>query len=138
MFPPNFNPLNQKPPGPQMTAGDPTGPEGDKGKQMRGKVLRYMFNPEFGQSVRHVGETHSLFLRLLANVFLQTRMIDSTYPGLQDESQLKLITLLTTAWRRLEFTQAGLPQVLLFFAFVGSAAAVVLAILAFILKASFA
>lgn len=134
MFTPNFNPFNQKPPGPQMTAGDPVGPE-EKGKR-RGKVLRYMFNPEFGQSFRQIGETHGIFLELLANIFLQTRLIDASYPGLADKRQLKLLTMVTTAWKRLEFTQAGAPQVLLFFAFVGSFAAVVLALLAIIVKVS--
>lgn len=103
-------------------------------KAQRSKVMRYMFNPELGSSLEGIKETHGMFMRLVANIFLQTGLIDATYPGLRDPKQLKLLTLIETAYRGLEYTREGMPRVLLFGAFVGSLAAVVLAVLIFIVS----
>jgi hypothetical protein len=126
MFGTNFDPFNQKPPGPRFDAGR----VGDKQKKGESrKVLRYMFNPEIGESLKQVGETHSLFLKLVANVFLQTGLIDAAYPGLADPRQLKFHSLVMYAWGNLQFTREGAPQVLLFSAFMGTFVAVALAVL---------
>lgn len=137
-----FNPFTQPPRRPQngaqmgaRNAGQkPGNNKGTKAeaKAKRSKVLRFMFNPEFGSSFEGFKEAHGLFLRLVANVFLQAGLIDATYPGLSDPQQLKLKTLLETAYRDLQYTREGMPRVLLFYAFVGSMAAVVISLLIFL------
>ncbi len=135
-----FNPFTQPPRRPQNSRpgtaqGRPQQPSPKdlkaQKKEQRSKVMRYMFNPELGSSLEGIKETHGHFMRLIANIFLQTGLIDAAYPGLRDPKQLKLLTLIETAYRGLEYTREGMPRVLLFAAFVGSLAAVVLAVLIF-------
>jgi hypothetical protein len=132
-----FNPFTQPPPRrPQQrpTAGVKQKNPKDAGKEKHGQVLRFLFNPELGQGFESLHQTHGMFLRLIANVFLQTGLIDATYEGLRDPQKLKLVTLIETAYHGLEYTRLGMPRVLLFASFVGSLFAVALSILIFALS----
>ena len=133
-----FNPFTTPPQrGPQRNAAgvkQPPKTEKEIARDKRKQALRFMFNPELGQSFDSMKYSHSLFMSLIANVFLQTGLIDATYPGLREPSQLKLTTLLQTAYHGLEFTREGMPRVLLFGSFVASLAAVVFAIFIFALS----
>lgn len=131
MFGQNFDPFNQQQNRPR--AGTPTGKPADDKKKKRNQVLRFMFHPELGNSFHEVTEGHVHFVRLIGNLFLQTGLVDATYPGFSDPAQMKLVTLIRTAYNNLEFTREGLPRVLLFAAFVGSMAAVIVAVLLFFL-----
>jgi hypothetical protein len=134
----NFDPFNQQKPRPRTgrpVAGRPVDdPDKAAAKDKRRKVLRYMFNPEIGQDFRNFNESHTYFVRFIANLFLQTGLVDASYPGFADREQMKLITLIEAAYRNLEFTREGMPRVLLFAAFVGSFVSVALAIVLFVLS----
>lgn len=130
-FNPFSQPQKQKPQGP--VAGTKVGGTKEEARAKRNKVLRFMFNPELGQGFDSMRETHLVFLGLVANIFLQTGLIDATYPGLRDPKQLKLATLIRTAHEGLQYTRDGMPRVMLFYSFVGSMVAVVLSILVFII-----
>jgi hypothetical protein len=127
----NFDPFNQLGNKQRPLAGTPQ--DGGK-KATRNKVLRYMFNPELGEDFKNFSQNHTQFLKLVANIFLQTGLIDASYLGFTDPSQLGLKSLLETAYRNLRFTRDGMPQVLLYFAFVGSLVVVALSIVFFILS----
>ena len=130
----NFDPFNQRPRQSYAPSPRPRAPLDEKlaAKMQRKQVMRFLFNPEVGQSFEGLKETHGLFLRLVANVFLQTGLVDAAYPGFRDASALTLPSLLRYAYAQLEFTREGLPRVLLFGAFVGSLVAVVLAMIVFV------
>ncbi len=138
MFGQNFDPFNQQQGGPfkgqRPIAGTPTGNQ--KEKSQTSKVLRFMFNPELGEDIKNMRSSHGQFLKLISNIFLQTGLIDASYPGLADPNRLGLKSLMETAYRNLRFTREGLPQVLLFFAFAGSLVVVALSILFFVLSIS--
>lgn len=129
----NFDPFNQRPTGPFKgpIAGTPMAGKGDKSQ--RNKVLRFMFNPEIGDDLRNMRGQHEHFLKLIANIFLQTGLIDAAYPGFTDPSQLTLRSLILEAYHNLRFTREGLPQVLLFGAFIGSLVVVGLSVVFFVL-----
>ncbi len=135
MFGTNFDPFNQQPGGPFKgrgpIAGIPTGNQ--KEKSQTGKILRFMFNPELGEDLKNMRGQHGHFLKLISNLFLQTGLVDASYIGFVDPNQLGLISLIKEARKNLRFTREGLPQVLLFFAFVGSLAVVGLSVIFFIL-----
>ncbi|NDE91455.1 MAG: hypothetical protein EB059_10050 [Alphaproteobacteria bacterium] len=131
MFGKNFDPFNQQRP----LAGRPMEKNG-KEKTQTGKVLRYMFNPEIGDDIKNFRQNHTHFLRLITNIFLQTGLIDASYRGLANPDRYGLKELLVHAYRNLRFTREGLPQVLLYFAFVGSLVVVALSIVFFILSLS--
>ncbi len=135
MFGTNFDPFNQQGPfkGQRPIAGTPTEQQG-KQKSQTSKILRYMFNPEFGEDIKNMRGSHGHFLKLICNIFLQTGLIDAAYPGLADPSQMGLKSLMEYAYRNLRFTREGLPQVLLFFAFAGSLVVVGLSVLFFIIS----
>jgi hypothetical protein len=132
----NFDPFNQQPKG-QMgnrpMAGTPNnGKNADKSQ--RSKILRFMFNPEIGEDLKNFRTNHGHFLQLVANIFLQTGLIDASYIGFTDKSQMGLKSLMEEAYKNLRFTREGMPQVLLFVAFAGSLVVVVLSILFFVLS----
>lgn len=129
----NFDPFNQQQRAGRPVAGTPIGDEQGKPKKKRNEVLNFMFNPEIGESFKGVSEGHEHFVRLIANLFLQTGLIDASYPGFADPRQMKIITIMYMAYRNLEFTRDGLPRVLLFAAFVGSLFAVAISIILFFL-----
>lgn len=131
-FNPFSQPQKQKPQGPVAGTKKAASPK-EEARAKRNQVLRFMFNPELGQGFQSMRETHQVFLGLVANVFLQTGLIDATYPGLRDPAQLKLATLLKAAHASLEYTREGMPRVMLYYAFVGSMVAVVLSIFIFII-----
>jgi hypothetical protein len=133
MFGRNFDPFNQQPKNNGPVAGrrvDKTAK--DAARKKRSEVLRYMFNPEFGENLKSMHETHSYFVKFLAALFLQTGLIDAGYPGFADPRQMKLVTMIRSAYRGLRYTREGLPQVLLFYAFAGSFVSVMLALLLFV------
>lgn len=136
MFGQNFDPFNQQPGGPfkgqRPLAGIPTGEK--KEKSQTSKILRFMFNPELGEDIKNLRGSHGQFLKLISNLFLQTGLIDASYPGFADPNQMGLKSLMETAYRNLRFTREGLPQVLLFFAFAGSLVVVGLSVLFFIVS----
>lgn len=137
MFGQNFDPFNQQPGGPfkgqRPIAGIPNEPNG-KQRSQTSKILRFMFNPELGEDIKNMRGSHDQFLKLISNLFLQTGLIDASYPGFADPNQMGLKSLMETAYRNLRFTREGLPQVLLFFAFAGSLVVVALSIVFFILS----
>ncbi len=134
MFGTNFDPFNQQPggpfKGPRPIAGIPTGNQ--KEKSQTGKILRFMFNPEFGEDIKNMGGQHSHFLKLITNLFLQTGLIDATYIGLVDPNRMGLVSLIKEAHKNLRYTRDGLPQLLLFYSFVGSLVVVGLSVIFFI------
>lgn len=126
----NFDPFNQHPQRPiRPLAGRPIAHDAQNEKIQRKDVMRFLFNPELGSGLQSLNQTHQLFLKLIANLFLQTGLVDATYVGFRDPSRLSLITLVYTAYRGLELTREGIPRVLLFASFVGSMVAVVLSLL---------
>ena len=133
MFGTNFDPFNQQPKGPFKgpLAGVPTGNKKDT--TQTNKILRFMFNPEIGEDLKSMRGQHSHFLKLIANLFLQTGLIDASYIGFIDPSQMGLVSIIQEAHKNLRYTREGLPQVLLFFAFVGSLAVVALSVVFFVL-----
>lgn len=133
MYGQNFDPFNQQQNQQRPIAGTPINNPMD-GKKTRGKILRFMFNPEFGEDIRNMRQNHTHFLKLVTNIFLQTGLIDASYQGLRDNSQLGLRSLVETAFKNLQFTKEGLPQVLLFFTFVGSMAVIVMCLLFFMIS----
>lgn len=134
MFGQNFDPFNQKPNRPQPPIAGSKIPQTPQDKKMQRKqVMRFLFNPELGSSFEGMAQTHSMFLRLMANIFLQTGLIDASFRGFTDPTAMGLASLMREAYKNLEFTKEGLPKVLLFGAFVGSLAAVVLSAILFAL-----
>lgn len=133
MFGSNFDPFNQQPKGPFKgpLAGRPTGKQ--KESTQTGKILRFMFNPELGEDLKSMRGQHSHFLKLIANLFLQTGLIDASYIGFIDPNQMGLVSLIQEAHKNLRYTREGLPQLLLFWAFVGSLIVVGLSVVFFIL-----
>jgi len=133
MFGTNFDPFNQQPKGPfkGQLSGTPTGKK--KPSTETGKILRFMFNPELGEDLKSMRGQHSHFLKLISNLFLQTGLIDASYIGFIDPNQMGLISLIQEAHKNLRYTREGLPQLLLFWAFVGSLIVVGLSVVFFIL-----
>lgn len=105
----------------------------DPKKLQRKKITRFLLNPELGSGLQDMRETHGLFLRLVANIFLQTGLIDAAYPGISDERHLTLRSMLVYAYNGLEYTREGMPRVLMFYSFIASIAAMGFAILIFAL-----
>jgi hypothetical protein len=105
----------------------------DPKKEERRKVLRFLFNPELGSGFHSMRESHTMFLRLVCNIFLQTGIIDAAYPGISDPRRLTFMSLMTYAASNLEFTREGMPRVLMFGAFIASLGAMGLAILVFVI-----
>ncbi len=129
-----FNPFSappeQKPGAPRFDKkGRPIDPAKERARQIRS----FLFKPDLTSGLQDLRETHGLFLRIISNVFLQTGLIDAAYPGIADPKKLSLVSLLRYAGSQLEFTREGMPRVLMYFAFVGSLAAVALSILIFAL-----
>ncbi|MBI3418649.1 MAG: hypothetical protein HY053_00740 [Proteobacteria bacterium] len=134
-----FNPFQPPPPQrpnfiqqPQPPLVDKKGRPIDPRTQKRREIMRFLLNPELGSGLEGLHETHGMFLRLICNIFLQTGVIDAAYPGIADPKQLTLLSLLHYAASHLEFTQEGMPRVLMFGAFVASLLAMVLTVIFFI------
>lgn len=129
----NFDPFNQQPQNlHRPLAGTRIPSPGDDKREQRKQVMRFLFHPELGQGFQSLTGTHKMFVKLVANLFLQTGLVDATYPGFRDPQQLGIISLIITAYRGLEFNEAGMPRVLLFVAFVGSLFTVVFSLAIFL------
>lgn len=83
-----------------------------------------LFNPQFGQMLKPLGETTSMFVKMLALVFAMNGLFPKNHPALLDipGAKLTLAEIINTAWRDLTFTREGAPKVILFFAVVGTLA----------------
>jgi hypothetical protein len=132
-----FNPF-VPPPQPQKPKRGPEffdkqGKPIDPKKAERRKITRFLLNPEIGAGIQDMKATHGLFLRLVCNIFLQVGLIDAAYPGIADERKLGLRSLITYAFRNLEYTREGMPRVLMFYSFLASIAAMGFAFVIFML-----
>lgn len=132
----NFDPFNQRPSQQQQRpiAGVPMGEPNQGNKKQGSKILRFMFNPEIGEDFKNLRQNHTHFLQLISNIFLQTGLIDAAYPGFTDPNKMGLRSLLEEAYRNLRFTKEGIPQILLFFSFVGSLIVIGMSLLFFIIS----
>lgn len=86
-----------------------------------GTALRYMYKPRLGQSFNEIGRNNSMFTRMMAGVFASQGLFPRNHPALRDETQhLSLTAVLGTAYNNLNWTKDGLPQILFFFAVIGT------------------
>jgi conjugal transfer/type IV secretion protein DotA/TraY len=89
-------------------------------KANKRSVLGLLFNPQLGPALTPMRDTTRVFLHLVAMVFSMYGMFPKNHPALKDENaQLSLFLILSTAWRSLEFSREGLSKVLIFFAVTG-------------------
>jgi conjugal transfer/type IV secretion protein DotA/TraY len=86
------------------------------------QTLNYLFNPQLGESIRPIGQSWQMFLQLIAMLFAANRLFPRNHPALLGNQQVRLTLgeIITTAWSQLKFTRDGLPQVVLFFATIGT------------------
>jgi hypothetical protein len=86
-----------------------------------GTALRYMYKPRLGQSLGEIGRNNGMFTRMIAGVFASQGLFPKNHPALRDETQrLPLTGVLTTAFNNLNWTKDGVPQILFFFAVIGT------------------
>ncbi|MDR3424352.1 MAG: DotA/TraY family protein [Alphaproteobacteria bacterium] len=92
----------------------------------RRSVFGSLFNPHLGESLSPIGQSFSLFVRIIAMIFAMNGLFPKDHPALNtdDNAPLSLSYVLRAAWGELSFTREGLPKVLLFSA-VSSALALI-------------
>jgi hypothetical protein len=84
-------------------------------------MFGYIFKPRIGRNIGEIGRTFGIFPRLLANIFAMQGMFPRQHPALRDESiRLSLSDVLSVAYASLDWSRAGLPRVVFFFAVVFS------------------
>jgi len=101
----------------------------------RQSLMGFLFNPEIGASIRPLGESVGMFVRLIAMVFASARLFPADHPALRGGDRRATLTLaevFRTAWGNLSFTREGMPVVLFFLAVVAS---IVLSILFMVMAA---
>ncbi|MDR3448924.1 MAG: DotA/TraY family protein [Alphaproteobacteria bacterium] len=101
----------------------------------RRSTLGLLFNPEIGASVRPLAQAVEMFSTLVAMVLAMNGLFPKDHPNLTGapEGRLGLKQVMVVAYRRLSFTRAGLPKVVLFFAVAGMMVFSALALLTFAL-----
>ena len=105
-----------------MTKNSNPEPPSSQPKAGRRSAFSLIFKPDFGSSIRPIGEAGAVFVRLIAMIFLMNGLVPKNHPDLKSnaENNLSLSKILSIAWVGLSFTKEGLPKVLLFFAVIGA------------------
>jgi conjugal transfer/type IV secretion protein DotA/TraY len=100
--------------------------DSQNGGQKQPSLMGFLFKPDIGGSIRPIGESFGVFVKLIAMIFAANGLFPKNHPALlsnleagQPPVQLTLGYIITVAWRSLSFTREGIPQILLFLAVVG-------------------
>ncbi len=98
--------------------------ESEKPKQ---SMAGFLLKPDIGGSIRPIGESVSMFVRLIAMIFASSGLFPKNHPALtgalpmnDPSARLTLMQVVSTGWNSFSFTKEDLPKALMFFAFVGT------------------
>lgn len=116
---------NQTPPG-------TNGPE--KPRSQTRKVLRYMFNPEFGRSAAGIGQTFQMFVQMLALLFVSNGTLEKNHPFFAPGAKYTIGDLFRETAARIEWqNKLKLPQTIFFCAVWGLLTSAILYLVTFVL-----
>ncbi|MDD5586029.1 MAG: DotA/TraY family protein [Alphaproteobacteria bacterium] len=105
------------------------GNKDDKEKPKRRSMWGTLFNPDFGNDIRPMGEVITMFVRFVAYIFASNGLFPINHPALTGNpamndpaARLTMAEIIRTAYSRLQFTREGLPKVAIFVAVTGTLA----------------
>jgi conjugal transfer/type IV secretion protein DotA/TraY len=85
----------------------------------RPSTLRFLFNPEFGQSLQPLKETHGVFVHLILSLFVAYGLISRDHPLCQRGAKPRLLSVLLAGFRSLRWERGAWLQIVLYFLVVG-------------------
>lgn len=102
----------------------------DSESARRNLPFRVALLPDFGRSVRPIGESARIFVKLVGTLFAMNGLFPKDHPAFAEGSTATLTIgeIIATSWRNLIFDEKHLPQLLFFFAAVGWMAIAALAL----------
>jgi conjugal transfer/type IV secretion protein DotA/TraY len=107
-------------------------PEKVKAPKKR-SILGMMFGLDLGNDIRPIGESISMFVRIIAGIFASAKLFPKDHPAFENpDMKLTLAEVITTAWRGLIFTKEHTFQIFLFFAVVSSLGLMALVVVIFL------
>lgn len=83
-------------------------------------IFGLLFNPRLDRDITPMKESASMFVRMLASLFVTTKLFPKDHPAFKDDKvRLTMREVIGTAYNNLSFTKEGVPQILYFGAVVG-------------------
>lgn len=92
----------------------------DQNTEKKRSILGFLFNPRIDRDIAPIRENASMFVYMLATLFMSTKLFPKDHPAMQDPSiRLTIREVIGTAYSNLTLTKEGIPQIIFFCAVVG-------------------
>lgn len=103
-------------------------------KGMIGRSLNFMFNPEIGRTTKQVGQTHMMFLQMLAALFASNNTLPKEHRFFRPGAQFSIGDLFHETLARIDWhNRTRLPQTVFFCAVWGLLVSALLYVMTFVL-----